>query len=441
MANAPAMQLVTTNERQNQVWYQHLTDNLLISQNKFFLGELKLDVDLSYQNNNRQLKGDEPGEHFTVVNMTLQTFNYRAKITQALSEKARYVTGIQGMYQQNQNNGAPEKILPDATLNDISFYGLFQYQLSTLKLEAGLRYSYQSIDVPYQEAGTGHSHGEEEEEEEHEDEETEYLKFSGYYNNLSASAGLTWNLNEQNLFRLNLASAFRAPNLAELLQHGTHGVRIEEGNPNLTTQQNLEVDLGYHLHTVHTSLDVSLFYNNIFDYIHLAPTADTVEDGDRIYRYSQNDAYLYGGEASLHIHPHPIHWLHVVATYSYVVGMYSSGDYLPRIPANDIYFELRFEKDRWKGLRDIYLEGGADYFFAQNNPAEFESATPGYFLLNAGVGFAIQLKRNLININVKAANLLNIDYYSHLSTLQDLGIYNMGRNIMIGIQVPFNLKN
>lgn len=440
MANQPALELVTINERENQFWYQHLTNNLLSSQNKIFLGNVKLDVDLSYQNNNRQLNGDEPGEHFTLVNMTLQTFNYRAKVSHSINEKARYVAGLQGMYQENQNYDAPEQVLPNATINDISFYGLFQYQLSAVKLEAGVRYSYQSIDVPFQEAGSGHSHGEEDEEED-EDEEIEYIQYNGYFNNVSASAGATWNMNDNNLLRLNLASAFRAPNLAELTQHGTHGVRIEEGNPNLTTQQNLEIDLGYHLHTVHTTLDVSVFYNHIYDYIHLAPTADTMEDGDRIYRYSQNDASLYGGEASLHFHPHPLDWLHVVATYSYVVGEYSTGGYLPRIPANDLYFELRFEKNKWKALRNIYFESGIDYFFAQNYPSEFETASPGYFLLNAGIGFALQLKRNQIKFNISGANLLNIDYYSHLSTLQDLGIYNMGRNIMIGIQVPFNLKN
>ncbi len=437
MSVEPALKTVTENGRKNEFWFQDLTDNLVISQNRFFLGSIKLDIDLSYQNNNRQLKGDEPGEHFTLVNMTLQTFSYTAKVSHSINEKARYIIGLQGMFMDNKNGDAPDHVLPDAYMNDFSAYGLFQYTFSSLKLEAGLRYSYRNINVPYQESGGGHSHGDEEKDED----EPEYVHYDGQFDNLSASLGTTWNINETNLIRLNLASAFRSPNLAELTQHGRHGIRYEEGNPELNMQQNLEFDLGYHLHTGHTTLDISVFYNHIYNYIHLAPTSDTTEDGDRVYRYSQANSRLYGGEASLHIHPHPLDWLHFVATYSQVYGEYAEGGYLPRIPANDLYLEIRLEKQRWKGLRDIYLEGGVDFVFAQNNPARFETTTSGYNLVNLGFGFDVQLKRNRLSFNIKASNLLNIQYYDHLSTLQDIGIYNMGRNIMVGMRVPFNIKN
>jgi len=441
MAVEPAFKLVTENQRKNEVWYQDLTDNLIVSQNRFFINKVKLDLDLSYQNNNRKLKGQPNDSILNLVDMTLQTFSYRLKAAHSFNQKFRMVTGVQGLYQNNENGEAPDHVLPDATVNDISLYALLQYEFSRLKLEGGLRYSYRDIDVPFQEAGGGHSHGEEEEHEEEGEEEEEYIEFNNQYNNFSASIGTTWTIDEQNLIRLNLASAFRAPNLAELTQHGRHGVRFEEGNPDLQIQQNLEIDLGYHLHTRHTTLDISLFYNHIFNYIHLAPTTDTIEDGDIIYRYLQAEASLYGGEASLHIHPHPLHWLHIMATYSQTVGKYASGDYLPLIPASDLYLELKLEKSQWKFLRNIYLEGGVDIVFAQNKPSEFETSTPAYNLVNMGFGFDIQCKQNLIHFNVKAANLLNITYYDHLSSLQTLGIYNMGRNIMVSLTVPFTFKN
>ena len=438
MAVEPALKIVTEIGRKNEFWYQDLTDNLVTSQNRFFFGSLKLDIDLSYQNNNRQLKGDKHNEHSTLVNMTLQTFAYTVKASHSINEKARYVIGLQGMLMDNKNGEAPDHVLPNASMNDFSVYGLFQYSFSSLKLEAGLRYSYRNIDVPYQETGGSHDHGEKNE---GDDEEPAYIQYDGQFDNLSTSIGMTWNINEDNLIRLNLASAFRSPNLAELTQQGRHGIRYEEGNPDLTMQQNLEIDLGYHLHTRHTTLDISLFYNHIYNYIHLAPTADTTGDGDKIYRYLQAEARLYGGEVSFHIHPHPLHWLHLVATFSQVYGEYAAGGYLPRIPASDIYLEIRLEKKEWKGLRDIYLEGGVDFIFAQNKPSEFETTSNGYNLVNLGFGFDVQLKRNRISFNIKASNLLNAQYYDHLSTLQDLGIYNMGRNIMIGMRVPFNLKN
>jgi iron complex outermembrane receptor protein len=183
-----------------------------------------------------------------------------------------------------------------------------------------------------------------------------------------------------------------------------------------------------------------VFYNHIFNYIHLAPTSDTTEDGDIIYRYLQAEALLYGGEASLHVHPHPIHWLHILATYSQTIGQYAIGDYLPLIPASDLYLEIRLQKQQWKFLRNIYLEGGVDIVFAQNHPSVYETNSPAYNLVNMGFGFDIQWKQNLINFNIKAANLLNINYYDHLSSLQYLDIYNMGRNVSFSIKVPFSLK-
>ena len=142
------------------------------------------------------LKGDEPGEHFTLVDMTLQTFSYTARVSQSINEKARYIIGFQGMFMDNKNGDAPDKVLPDARLNDFSAYGLFQFHLKSVKLEAGIRYSFSNIDVPWQEAGEGHGHGEEEEHEEHEeDEETKYIQYDGQFDNISASLGATWNIN------------------------------------------------------------------------------------------------------------------------------------------------------------------------------------------------------------------------------------------------------
>ena len=436
MAIEPAFQEVTENERENKVWYQNLTDHLLISQNRFFMGAVKIDIDLSYQNNNRQLMGTEQEDPFELVYMTLQTISFRAKVAHNFNKKGRYIIGIQGMLQDNENGDAPDHVLPDAMVNDLSAYALFQYNFNKVKLEAGLRYSYRFIDVPFQEAGGGHDHGDEEEEE-----EEQYIQYDGQFDNVSASMGFTWKANEINILRLNLASAFRSPNLAELTQQGKHGIRYEEGNPDLNVQQNIEFDIGYHLHTRHTTFDISVFYNHIFNYIHLAPTNDTTDDGDKIYRYSQADATLFGGEASLHIHPHPLDWLHFVTTFSQTVGKYDDGEYLPRIPAADLYFEIMFIKEKWKGFRDLYIKGGIDIVFAQNNPSRFENSTGNYNLVNLGVGFDVQLKRNRLSFSITASNLLDITYYDHLSTLQEVGIYDIGRNVMIGMRVPFNLKN
>ncbi len=435
LAVPPAFQLVTENGRKNEVLYQNLADHLIISQNKFFLGNFKLDVNLSYEQNNRQLKGSESDPPFTKVDMTLKSFNYRIKAGSDLGKNGKIIFGIQGLWQKNTNGNAPNHILPDATSNDISGYVLAQYLLGNFKMEAGLRYTHIKIHVPLQEAGSHNHNGGEQEGDEI------FIQYDNAFNDLSTSVGTTWNINEKNLIRLNLASAFRSPNLAELTQYGIHGTRFEIGNRDLKTQQNLEGDLGYHLHTKHTSLDVSVFYNNVFGYIHLTPTTDTTDEGYKIYRYIQSDARLYGGEVSLHVHPHPVDWLHIKATYSLVEGQYKKGDYLPLIPPQDLNLELKFIAKKWKVLMNLYVEGGMYFVFAQNHPSVFETKSNPYYLLMMGAGFDIQMKRQTINFSITANNLLNVAYFNYLSTLKDVEIYDMGRNITVSLQVPFGIVN
>ena len=429
LAVKPAFSLAEENKRKNEVWFQDLADHLLISQNKFFFGKFRMDLIFAYQLNERKLQGSELTPVFELVNMNLSTFSFRLKGKYEFTDKFKLIAGTQGFTQVNRNFDSPNHILPDANIFDISFYTLAQYKIeSIIIMEAGLRYSYKKIDVPLQ-AVSGQVN------------EENTVELNKNYSNLSASLGTTINLNEDMLIRLNIASAYRSPNLAELTQDGMHGVRYEKGNPLLTNQQNLEIDLGYHLHTKHTTLDISGFYNNIYNYIFLSPTNDSTDDGYRIYQYEQTPSVLYGGEIMLHIHPHPLHWLHIESSYSYVIGEKKSGGYLPLIPANKFNLGLKFTKDKMKYLSKSYFRVGGKYAFSQDNPSEFETSTNSYFLLDMGLGTQIRMKNQLLLIDITATNLLNETYYDHLSTLKDLGIYNIGRSINISVKIPIGIRN
>ena len=432
LAVAPAIALVTTNGRQNDVWYQNLKNHLIISQNKLFLGNLKLGLDLSYQNNNRQLYGSEFTPVFKLVDMTLQTFSYRLRSTYSVNEDFKIILGVQGMFQNNKNYDAPDHVIPDANIWDFSVYGLGQYNFGEkIILEAGIRYSHKNIYVPLQES-SGHDHKKTNE---------EHINFDGNYNNVSVSIGSTIKLNEKLLLRLNVASAFRNPNIAELTQDGMHGTRYKLGNPNLVTQRNTEADFGLHIHTTHTSFDVSAYYNNVDNYIYLSPTNDTTSQGDLIYMYQQTPSYLYGGEALLHFHPHPIHWLHVKASYSYVIGKQKSGAYLPFIPAQRLKLELKTTKDQLSWFKNLYLLGSIQFVLPQNQPSPFEQTSPGYSLVNFGLGTNIKLNNQTITFNLNISNIFDTEYIDHLSTLKDMNILDMGRSINFRISLPFSIIN
>ncbi len=428
MAVPPALALVTERGRKNEVWYQDLTDQLLISKNKIFLGNLKIDADFSYQNNNRKLQGSSLTPVKELVNMRLKTFTYRIKSVYHFSESTKAFLGVQGMSQTNRNGEAPQHVIPDANLNDFSVFSMARHNFDGFAIiEAGIRYDHRNVVVPEHYAGIGNN--------------TLMPRLEKNFNNISASVGTTIHFNGKMLLRFNLASAFRSPNIAELTQNGMHGNRYDIGNANLKNQQNLEADLGFHLHTTYTTFEISGFYNYIDNYIFLSPTADTIADGTKLYRYEQTPSHLLGGEIGIHVHPVSIDWLHLKANYAYIYAQKNSGGYLPLIPANKLHFEVMLRKNKWKVWRTSFFKISCDYVFAQNHVADFETATPGYFLINAGIGTDLKVKRQIFSFSLMATNLLDTQYMDHLSTLKDVGIYNMGRNISLYIRIPFGVNN
>ncbi|WP_372753574.1 TonB-dependent receptor domain-containing protein, partial [Labilibaculum sp.] len=246
LTNATSIDLVNTDNRKNYYWYQNLSQHLISLRNRLFLDNYKLEMNAAYQFNQRRLNGNPESENFRLVDMNLNTFTYDSKLYFPSSESNQFLVGIQGMHQSNTNHEAPNRIIPDAQIDDFSVFTLFKKELNNIGLQLGVRYDHRSLYVPEQESA-GHSH-EESEEEEDDDHDEETIHINRTFDNLNASLGATFHLSENLFLRSNFASGYRAPNLAELTQDGLHNDRYEEGDPNLDPQKSLESDLGIHYH-------------------------------------------------------------------------------------------------------------------------------------------------------------------------------------------------
>ena len=397
--------------------YQNLDYHLLSSRNKLFLGKIKLEINAAYQNNRRRLFGKDK----YMVDMTLQAVNYDVKANIKNTEKTSLIVGFQGNYVQSINANAPNEIIPNYFTNDFSIYGLGQYKLlPKLNLQAGVRFDYRKLFIPeYNDAYL-----------------SEPINVNRDYQHVSFTLGGTYSLGEHLLVRANLASAFRAPNVAELTQDGMHGNRYEKGNIDLKVQRSLEGDLGLHYHRNHWVFDVSAYYNQIYNYIYLQyDTASNSLGYDR-YLYTQNDAAIYGVETGAEYAPWK--YANLKAVYNYTVGKQTNGIYLPFIPQNKLRFEVKFHKGKVAFMHNAFISLGSTYAFAQNNPSQFETTSPDYFLLNAGLGFDFFIGKQKLTIGVFGQNLLDATYIDHLSTLKDLGYYDMGRNIAFKLRVPLD---
>jgi iron complex outermembrane receptor protein len=430
-----------TTSRTPDLPYQKLDNHILSSNTKIFFKNSNLDITLGYIGNNRmefedhhdhgeheedlgeeEENHEEEGDEEAALDMKLNTFNYNLLYHLPKWDKFETVVGVQGIYQTNKNFGE-EILIPDATTQDIGFLGTTHFHLNQNNdFQVGLRYDHRQIDgKAYGISG-----------------EVGYIApLKRNFNSFNGAFGYKNNISEHFTGRINVATGFRAPNLAELTSYGSHGGtnRFEIGNADLKNEQNLQFDLSLEFQNEHYEFFLNGFHNSIKEYIFIAP-GGTFMDETQVYNYLQQDAILYGGEIGFHLHPHPYDWLHIESSYQTVFGELQTGDPLPLIPANELTNTLRVEFNNAQGW---WLRSNAfvslSNTFRQGKVSTFETFTPGYSLLNAGLGGDIIFLKKSMNITFSANNLLDKKYIAHLSRLKSEGILNMGRSVVMGLNI------
>jgi iron complex outermembrane receptor protein len=109
----------------------------------------------------------------------------------------------------------------------------------------------------------------------------------------------------------------------------------------------------------------------------------------------------------------------------------ADGGRLPRIPATRAGVRLDANWAAWEGQVEWVQVA------RQNRVAEFESATPGYGMLNLGVSYKGQLGSGTPwQIYLKANNLTDRLAYAHTSFIKNAAPL-MGRNLTVGVKVAF----
>lgn len=412
---------IATQTTSNKTDYpkQGVFNHLLSLNSILFLKNSKLEIDLGYISNDRSEFEDSP---IAILHMKLKTFNYDLKYHLPKFGKIESIVGVQGMQQTNKNSGI-EFLIPNAATTDFGVFGTTNYEWKTNVIQAGLRFDTRTI--------SSESHG-------IIGDEGSFEALNKNYTSANAALGYKTNLKDNITLRLNVASGFRAPNLAELTSNGVHeGTnRYEIGNSNLKTEQNVQTDLNVEYKNSHFEFFANGFYNHINNYIYSAPSGIIIAQND-VFDYVQNDAKLYGGEFGIHFHPHPIDWLHFESSFETVTGQKQNGDYLPLIPANKWDNSIRAEFNVKKWLKEGFATLNISNTFNQNKIGGFETNSNGYVLVNLGIGGNVQFGKTAFSFNLNGNNLTNKNYIAHLSRLKTDGIPNMGRTIILGIN--FNI--
>ena len=422
-----------TTSRVLKLPYQKINNHIVSLHNHIYFDTSKLDVNLGYVLNDRNEFEDEHDEHDTdheehdeepALRMKLKTFSFDIKYNFPKMNSVELIVGTQGMVQSNKNLGE-ELLIPDANINDIGVFATATIDFENSSLLTGLRFDNRKIKTEHHEVI-------------HEDEIHIFEALDKNYASLTASLGYKFNFLKNITTRINLATGYRAPNLAELTSNGVHhGTnRFEVGNPNLKNEQNFQTDISLEYKNEHFEFFINGFYNLLNDYIYLNPTGE-IEDDANIYIYIQENAKLYGGEIGFHLHPHPFDWLYIESSFETVIGKQNKDVYLPLIPANKWNNIIRIEFNIKDWLQNGFSSITIAKTFKQPNVSDFETTTDGYTLVNLGIGGQLQISKIKFELTANLNNAFNKGYISHLSRLKADGIDNIGRNFIVGIN--FNI--
>ncbi|WP_109608071.1 TonB-dependent receptor [Mucilaginibacter oryzae] len=454
--------------------HQRIQHYRLYSYGKIKTGQGSIDVALGLQQSvrreyNHSVMVNQPGLY-----VVLNTLNYDVKYNLPVFRGIESTIGLNGMCQTNRSKTATDFPIPDYNLFDAGAFFFSRKTFGKVDISGGLRYDSRAIRwhdfyvgpnpangfnrhvIPPDTAGAN----------------LQFPAFKHAYHGFSGSLGLTYNVTEKLLLKVNIARGYRAPNITEIgsngLDPGAHIVYL--GDRTFKPEFSLQQDVGIISYLNDLDLMAELFNNNIDNYIYQAKLNDAngnpvvVVPGNSTYKYQQSAARLYGAELTVNLHPQKLKWLAFNNSLAYVAGInknrqliaQSNGAarYLPFIPPLHVRSELKFTlQQSGKIFSKTYFKVEAGIYAAQNRYYALdntETATPGYTLINAGAGTRIKTKpgRTLCELFLQVDNLFDKVYQSNLNRLKYFeyytaspngrsGIYNMGRNLSFKAVFPF----
>jgi iron complex outermembrane receptor protein len=389
------------------------------SKNTLTLNEkTTLTATLGIQTNHRQ---EQERSNRIDLDLWLHTFNLNVAVQRELGNNWTWTNGMAGMLQYNINFGS-RIIVPDANILEGSLFSYLKKRQNWGKnignFEIGMRVNERNIATLQTRKFNLPT--------------SEIPPFNHNYGSFNGAIGQSLSLKNLTL-KANIETGFRAGNLAELAANGLHEGTPNwyVGNPNMKVEQSLNSELSATWQHKKWSIRGSAFYNHFYNYIYLTPTNQEYF-GFRVFRFIQNDATLKGFELGTSLEKEGVY--SISADYSYLSERLDNGGRLPFTPANRLLFNSKLYLPFGNPEQHTsFLSLGAQIVSAQNHPAENETATPAYFLLQAGAGMTLRKVRILLT----GRNLLNEVYNDHLSRLRLYGVRDMGRNIVLNFGWQF----
>jgi iron complex outermembrane recepter protein len=348
--------------------------------------------------------------------------------------------GSIGMVTSYQNNSYAQRFfIPNYQAVNVALFAIEKYKWQKFTAEAGLRFDYRYFFNTTNNSGKQFD--------------------NRTYNSVTYNGGISYKPNNSVQFGLQLASAWRAPNVNELYSSGLHhgAARIEVGNAQLKPERANSISVEANVNKHKWQLNSNVYVKNISNFIYLQPSLGpqlTIRGAFPGFAYSQTNALLYGVDAQLQYElTH-----HIVATTKASI-LYAKNiktkEWLIQMPSNKYEGELTYTFNNFKRFTQSYATINGSFVAQQNRipktgaieltdasgskyyAADYILPPNGYALLNISLGTQLKLVKRIVGVQLGCTNLLNAAYREYLNAFRYFAD-EMGRNISLRLKIPIN---
>lgn len=331
-------------------------------------------------------------------------------------------SGVWGMQLSDTEFSATgeEAFIPKSDVNNIGVFGVERFMSGDFTTELGVRFENGSVD-----AGSGCDNSD---------------------NALSLSGSLLYDVAESSNLMVGVSRSQRTPTVEELysnVQAGSCDVfadpedftlhaatnLLEIGNPNLDIETATNLEIGFRRFMGPVTGQVSLYRNEIDDYVYLNLSGEEFEE-QTIARYTQQDATFTGieGEIDFTLMDRGETAIELGVFGDLVRAKLDSGGDIPRIPAAKFGAELRYFGTDWSGHLHVTRVD------EQDNVANVELPTDGYTLVSLYADYHLNLVGDTeLKLFVRGDNLLDEEIRNHASFLKNFSP-EPGRSITLGVR-------
>ncbi|KAB1065659.1 TonB-dependent receptor [Salibacter halophilus] len=418
---------------------QEIQHDMATFQGNYYLGESILRVKTGVQQNVRS-EFSEPHSHgattildSNALNLDLVTFTSRLELETSIGEWTS-ITGLSTEWQQNKIDGF-EFLIPEHRTQRFGLFSLAKRKVNeSLFFTGGLRYDIGSVNTTAHERLILNS-------------ERDTIYFSKnealdeQFSSWSGSVGLRYDINSKNELKLNIGKSFRFPTAAELASDGVHHgtFRHEKGSSDLSSEHGYQFDLSFESNLQRWKINASTYFNYFEDFIYLRPSNrfSRLPEGDQLWEYTQHDAIYTGYELSIQYRLNE----HLTFRHqSAYVHNYNLDTYLPLPFTPPFRFSHEVEYATQLGSdREMKIGIRHQIVFDQNRVDRNEKATPGYHVTSAWAGFE-NGGDFPFTLRFEVQNLFDQRYLSHLNRYRLLNLPEPGRNLIVRLIVPFEVK-